>query len=115
VAAKAPKSDQQFAATVAYYFRFEASPAERRDSINGELLQGATRLAGRNRLANPHYTLKNAKAAGYLDSISRGEFTINSVGENLVAMTLPSGKDTSAKKRKPAKSQRKTKSTKRNR
>jgi len=43
---------------------------------------------------------------GYLDSVDRGRFAVNSVGENLVAMTLPgearSGKSTKragAKKR----------------
>jgi hypothetical protein len=91
VAAKAPKSDMQFAATVAYYYRFEAPPAQRHDSINGISLQEATRLAGRARMSNPNKTLNNAKTAGYLDSESAGEFTINSVGENLVAMTLPGG------------------------
>lgn len=91
ISAKSPKSDRQFAAAVAYYYRFEAPPAERRDSVNGDLLQEAARLAGRKRLANPRVTLNNAKAAGYPDSSSPGEFTINSAGENLVAMTLPGG------------------------
>ena len=103
IAAKAPKSDQQFATAVAYFYRFEASPAEKRDSVNGEFLQEAARLAGRNRLANPRVTLNNAKAAGYLDSPSRGEFTINSVGENLVAMTLPNGTGTPTPRKRPAK------------
>src|SRR5690606_21683225 len=53
IAAKAPKSDQQFASAVAYFYRFEAPPAERRDSINGDVLQEAARLAGRKRLSNP--------------------------------------------------------------
>ncbi|MGD1880444.1 MAG: hypothetical protein ACFB13_23440 [Kiloniellaceae bacterium] len=89
VAAKTPKSDVQFAATVAYYYQFEAPEASRRETIDGNALQEAARLAGRHRLGNPRATLNNAKSLGYLDGISRGEFTINSVGENLVAMTLP--------------------------
>lgn len=89
VASKAPKSDMQFAATVAYYYRFEAPPASHKKVITGEDLQEAARLAGRARLANPRNTLNNAKTAGYLDSAAAGEFAINSVGENLVAMTLP--------------------------
>ncbi len=88
VAAKAPKSDVQFAATVAYYYRFEAPAASRREAIDGDTLQESARLAGRSRLANPRATLNNAKSLGYLDG-TRGEFFINSVGENLVAMTLP--------------------------
>lgn len=89
VASKAPKSDVQFAASVAYYYRFEAPPANRRETINGDTLQEAARLAGQTRLSNPAQTLRNAKNLGYLDGGSPGEFAINSVGENLVAMTLP--------------------------
>jgi hypothetical protein len=91
IASKSPKSDQQFAAAVAYFHRFEAPVAERRNSIDAKLLQEATRLVGRNRFSDPLNTLNNAKKAGYLDSLAPGEFAINSVGENLVAMTLPSG------------------------
>jgi hypothetical protein len=111
IAAKSPKSDQQFAAAVAYFYRFEAPPAQRRDSVNGDVLQEAARLAGRKRLGNPRVTLNNAKAAGYLDSPSPGEFTINSVGENLVAMTLPGGADASTTRKRQAKKGPKAKST----
>lgn len=97
ISAKAPKGDTQFAAAVAYFYRFEAPPEDRRSSISKDLLQEAARLAGRKRLSNPRWTLNNAKAAGYLDSTSPGEFTINSVGENLVAMTLPGGGDAPAR------------------
>jgi len=79
----------QFATTVAYYYRFEAPAASRRETIDGDTLQEGARLAGRNRLAKPRNTLNNAKSLGYLDSNAPGEFSINSVGENLVAMTLP--------------------------
>lgn len=89
VAEKAPNSDNQFAAVVAYYYRFEAPPAQRLDAIDGTTLQDAARLARRARLSKPRYTLNNAKNAGYLDSVGRGQFAINSVGENLVAMALP--------------------------
>jgi len=93
VAEKAPASENQFAAVVAYYYRFEAPPEQRRNTIGGADLQEAARLAGRKRLSNPRQTLKNAKALGYLDNPARGEFSINTVGENLVAMTLPGGVD----------------------
>jgi hypothetical protein len=89
VASKDPKSDNQFAATVAYFYRFEAPQNQRRESITAEILQEATRLAGRSRLGDPGKTLRNAKDMGYLDAADRGEYRINSVGENLVAMTLP--------------------------
>ena len=45
-------------------------------------------------------TLNNAKNQGYLDSAERGAFQINSVGENLVAMTLPGGAEEPVVKRK---------------
>jgi hypothetical protein len=107
IANKAPKSDQQFAAAVAYYYRFEAPPAERRESIDGDLLQEATRLAGRSRLNSPRATLNNAKGSGYLDSTTPGVFTINSVGENLVAMTLPGGGEAAARQAKKPKAKKK--------
>jgi len=107
IANKTPKSDQQFAAAVAYYYRFEAPPAERRESIDGDLLQEATRLAGRTRLTSPRNTLNNAKGSGYLDSTSPGVFTINSVGENLVAMTLPGGGDAGTRQVKKPKAKKK--------
>jgi hypothetical protein len=101
VAEKAPSSDNQFAAVVAYFYRFEAPAAQRLDAIDSKVLQDAARLSGRKRLAKPRYTLKNAKTAGYLDSVGRGQFGINSVGENLVAMALP-GDGRTAQRAKPA-------------
>lgn len=91
VESKSPKSDIQFSAVVAYYYRFEAPTDERRDTISAEVLQDAARLAGRARFSSPLVTLNNAKKQGYLDAAERGAFRINSVGENLVAMTLPGG------------------------
>lgn len=89
--AKAPKSDQQFAAVVAYYYQFEAPEGERRDAIDAATLTNAARVVGRMRPPNASFTLANAKNAGYLDSAERGQFRINTVGENLVAVTLPGG------------------------
>lgn len=91
VAAKAPTSDIQFAATVAYYYRFEAPESERKEAVNAEDLLEACRMAGRTRLRNPGQTLRNAHRDGLLDRADRGAFSINAVGENLVAMTLPAG------------------------
>jgi len=90
VSLKNPRSDVQFAATVAYYFQFEAPQADRKKVISKDDLQEACRKAGRERLGNPGQTLRNAHKLGMLD---KGEepstFSINTVGENLVAMTLP--------------------------
>jgi hypothetical protein len=111
IAEKLPKSDNQFAAAVAYYYRFEAPPADRKDAIDGDLLQVAARQAGWRRPKRPTDTLNNALKAGYLDSAERGRFKLNNVGENLVAMAMPSGSAASAirkkGKRKPGKKKKK--------
>lgn len=108
-AAKNPRSDQQFVTVVAYYYRFEAPPAQRKEAIDGKVVQEAARLVGRERLTNPKATLNNAKHSGYLDGAARGEFSINTVGENLVAMTLPGdGSTATVSKKKKRKTPRKT-------
>ena len=53
VDAKKPKSDVQFAAVVAYYYRFEASLENRKETIDAKALQDAARLAGRRRPPKP--------------------------------------------------------------
>jgi len=101
MAEKKPRNDVQYAAAVAYYHRFEAPPAEKKDAINKDDLQEATRKSGRDRFGNPLQTLNNAHTLGLLDrGPEKGTFVINSVGENLVAMTLPDG---SAAKKLPKK------------
>jgi len=108
VTTKRPKSDVQFAATVAYFYRFEAPPEQRRNEIDKATLQDACRLAGRERLQNPLNTLNNAKNLGLLDSGSEaGKFAVNTVGENLVAMTLPTDSTAAAKPKKIKSVQRK--------
>jgi len=117
VAAKQPKTDIQFVTVVAYYRRFLAPEADRLKHITIEVAQDATRLANWDRLTNPGSTLNNARNQGYLDRVSPGKFAINTVGENLVARTLPSGggdtnsdgrKRTSGKKKTSAKRKTKT-------
>lgn len=104
VKAKSPKSDVQYAATVAYFYRFEAPAADRKDEIDAGILLNSCRLADWNRPPKPGQTLLNAKGQGLLDSGSEaGKFVINSVGENLVAMSLPpqSNSGYSKKPKKP--------------
>jgi hypothetical protein len=93
VSEKNPQTDIQLATTVAYYYRFEAPPNDRKDEIDAAILRDALRLAGRpGKLTKPLMTLNNAHAKGLLDRGSeRGKFAINAVGENLVGMTLPGG------------------------
>ena len=102
VVAKGPKNDVQFAAAVAYFYRFEAPPEHRRSEIDAVILQDACRLAGRERFKHPRTTLNNAKKLGLLDSGGEaGKFAITTVGENLVAMTLPGQSDSPATSRGP--------------
>ena len=51
-AAKSPKSDQQFAAVVAYFYQFEAPPAQRKNSIDAQTMKDAARQAGRKQVKN---------------------------------------------------------------
>jgi hypothetical protein len=108
VAEKAPKNDVQFAAVAAYFYRFEASEAERKDVIVAEDLQTAGRQARGFGFTKPLATLNNAVALGYFDRAGRGEFKLNAVGENLVAMTLPSGDSTGGAPRSKRKRRSKT-------
>lgn len=102
IAEKDPKKDVQVAAVVAYYHRFEAPLSDRKDAINKDDLQEAMRLASRPRFKNPLQTLANAHILGLLDrGPEKATFAINSVGENLVAMTLPSTKNPTGAPRKP--------------
>jgi hypothetical protein len=86
---KEPKSDQQFAAVVAYYYQFEAAQSDKKDSIDASTMKDAARQAGRKQVSNWGITLDNARRAGYLDKAERGAYKLNAVGENLVAITLP--------------------------
>jgi len=99
---KSPSSDVQFATTVAYYHRFVAPPSERKETINSDDLIQAFRAANRRRPNQPRFTLNNAHNAGLLDRKADGNFAINAVGENLVAMTLPgaAGSEPGRSKRK---------------
>lgn len=106
VEGKNPRSDRHFAAVVAYYYQFESE--EKKDSITKSDLVTATRLANWDRLPRPDQTLVNAANAGLLDKVAWGHYSLNSVGENLVAMVLPNSEDT--KSRVPRKNRNKNQS-----
>lgn len=110
VASKRPRSDVQFAAAVAYYYRFVAPEPEKKTSITEKDLLDACRKVTRQRPKHPYMTLNNAFHAGLLDRPDKGSFSINAVGENLVAMTLPGDGPAANAKKKSAKP-RKLKST----
>jgi hypothetical protein len=116
VGERKPKSDMQFAAVAAYYHRFEAP--DRRDTVTADDLQEASRLARGYGFKRPLVTLNNAVRQGYFDRAGRGEFKLNAVGENLVAMALPgtggdlTGNTTRRPGRKQARKRRKMRSKK---
>lgn len=112
VLAKAPASDVQFVAVVAYYYRFEAPIEARKDAVTAEDVLEACRLAGRQRPGRVAQTMVNAHHQGLLDRAEgRGSYAINTVGENLVALTLPAG-NTSGTSANPVRRAVKKKTTK---
>lgn len=108
IAEKNPSSNNEFAAAVAYFYRFEAPVSARQETINADTLLEACRLCGRQRLEKPNATLTHAHDMGYLDRGERGSYSISTVGENLVAMTLPSSIAKAAAPRKKSVSRKKT-------
>jgi len=97
VTQKNPQSDNHLAAVVAYYYHFEAPPSDRKESIGKEELIDACRRADRKRPARPEQVLVNTYHSGFLDkTTTRGQYRLNSVGENLVAMVLPEKQESKA-------------------
>ena len=115
IEAKNPQTDRQFAAAVAYYYRFEAPEAQRKVAITAGDLQDACRQAGRTRIRHLAQTLVNAHHQGYLDKTAdRGQYALSTVGENLVAMTLPQGAEAAPRARSnrlPRRSEKPTRKT----
>jgi hypothetical protein len=103
---KSPTTGTQMIAVVAYYLAHLAPEGERRDFITADdiqkyFVQGKYPLPG----SQPQ-ALVHAKNAGYLDSLEKGKYRLNSVGHNLVAHKMPKDGVASAKlgsRRKPTK------------
>ena len=86
---KAPSSDVEATAVVAYYYKYVASQTEQRQTINAAQLQEAFRLAKWPLPSATKFTLQNARNAGYLDTAGEaGHYKINPVGYNLVEHAL---------------------------
>lgn len=92
ISQKKPTTDSEFATAVAYYYRFEAQESDRKDTISSEDLRDAYRLCSRKIPPRTIDTLNNTMRAGFLDKADRGAYKINTVGENLITMTLGSKK-----------------------
>jgi len=104
---KNPNSANQLVAAVAYYFKFEAPVAEKKTSITADDVMEACRKGNRERPKHPNQILINASAFGLIDKVGTGTYEINSVGENLVAVSMPtSGHGNSGSRKPPAKTKK---------
>jgi hypothetical protein len=86
---KAPKSANEMAALVAYYLSELAPHGERRETIGTAEITKYFKQAKYPLPKVPRATLSNARAAGYFDHVSGGQYKLNPVGYNLVAHGLP--------------------------
>jgi hypothetical protein len=86
---KAPRTANEMAAIVAYYLSELAPADERKETISTTDIQKYFKQAGYPLPKVPRFTLPNAAAAGYFDSIAHGQYRLNPVGYNLVAHSLP--------------------------
>jgi hypothetical protein len=109
VASRRPKNDTQFAAVVAYFHRFVAPEADRKEAISPQDLLDACRLADWKRPARPRQTMLNAFRSGVFDKSGHGSYKLNPVGENLVAMVLPGDGSVAASSPSPQTATRKKK------
>jgi hypothetical protein len=91
-AEKAPRTVNQKVAVIGYYFAHLASASERREFLTAQDIEPYFVQAGFPLPSAPaSITLANAKNAGYLNAVGRGQFKLNAIGYNLVAHKLPSG------------------------
>ena len=86
---KNPKTVNEKVAVVAYYLAHLAPATERRDQITADdirpyFIQAGFELPS----SSGSMTLTNAKNAGYLNALERGQYRLNAVGHNLVAHKL---------------------------
>lgn len=109
---KNPTSANQLVAAVAYYHKFEAPPAERKDAITTDDLMEACRKANRERPKFPAQILVNASSFGLVDKVGTGTYEINAVGENLVAVSMPTAGHGNSGSRKNSSSGKKAASKK---
>jgi hypothetical protein len=102
-AEKQPRSANEMVALIAYYLSDLAPATEASATVNVEMIRKYFKLANFPMPRVVKNALTNAAAAGYLESVSRGEYRLNSVGHNLVVHGLPrngaSGTDKMRRKR----------------
>jgi hypothetical protein len=97
---KSPKTVSEKVALIAYYLAHLAPAHDRRDYLVSDDIRTYFIQAGFALPTAPaSVTLANAKNAGYLNALDRGQFKLNAVGHNLISHKLP-GDQTREKKRR---------------
>ncbi len=86
---KNPESTVEMALIVAYYLTEYSPIEERKSSISSKDLKPYFKQANYVFPQSWKDVLPNAKKAGYVDSLGKGEYKLNSVGYNLVVHGLP--------------------------
>jgi hypothetical protein len=86
---KSPSSGIEMAAVVGFYLAECAPEADRKTEFGVKDAEKYFKQAQFKLPPKMHFTLNNAKNAGYLDSAGHGKFKLNPVGYNLVAHNLP--------------------------
>ena len=86
---KNPKSANEMAALVAYYFANLAPEPQRKATVNSKDIETYFKIANFPLPREIRVTLQNARNAGYFDSVGDGEYRLNAVGHNLVVHNLP--------------------------
>ena len=101
------------ATLIAYYLSHKAPQKDRTQTVNTKNIETYLRLVDLNYYEAPIYA-RNAKKAGYLDSVGDGNFKLNPVGYNLVVHNMPKASEQGARRpqqkkssKKPEKSRRK--------
>jgi hypothetical protein len=101
-AEKSPKTVNEKVAAIGFYLAHLAPASERKDYLIADDIKTYFIQAGFQLPTGPaNMTLVNAKNAGYLNALDKGQYKLNSVGYNLVAHKLPGG--TPAEKRRKTK------------
>lgn len=104
---KAPTSQLERTAVVAFYLSDLAPQTERKAEITGADLTKYSKQAGLPAPTNTRGALFSARHAGYFDPAGHGKYKLNAVGYNLVAHNLPGGAAAPAAARgRPAKRRR---------
>jgi hypothetical protein len=106
---KSPNSANQLVAAVAYYFKFEAPESQRKSGITKDDVVDACRKAAIERPKFPNQIMVNASAYGLVDNVGTGTYEINAVGENLVAVSMPTAGHGNSKNQNASKGKKKTK------